>query len=216
MTVYYLYTGNEFIDKRDCKNISFPEAKLRFPRTDNLAPGFWTIHPLDKAALVPLQGYFSNLALDKENECILLLGKMGAKNVHIKKIDKNSFSNKTEVDTKVPVYFTANGKLSVSNNTSSLNEYTATFQGNHDNFDKNLLQNSIWFKNDSSLQAVLEGRLSKNKMTHYKITTESIQSYNFDFSLAARILEGVVSVDIKNEFKKESEIKREFEVEFPD
>ena len=85
MTIYHLYTGNDFVAKRDCKNLSFPEAKLRFPQTDNLAPGFWTSHPLNEQAIVPLSSYFGNLAIDKENECILLLGRMGAKYVHIKK-----------------------------------------------------------------------------------------------------------------------------------
>jgi hypothetical protein len=92
MVVYYLYT-DKTIFKRDCKNLSFPEARLRFSQTENLTPGFWTIHPLNESILVALRGYFGNLALDKENECILLLGKMGAKSIHIKKIEKGFMSN---------------------------------------------------------------------------------------------------------------------------
>lgn len=214
MTVYYLYTGKDFIVKRDCKNLSFPEAKLRFPQTESLVSGFWTTHSLNKNSLVPLPGYFGNIALDKENECISLLGKMGAKNVHIKKTDKNSLCNMTEVNVKVPVYFSDDAKASVSQNFSNVNEYTAAFQGNNGDFDRNLLQNSVWFKNDVGLQMILESRLSNNKLTRYKVETELTQSFNFDFSLAARILE-TAEINIRNEFKKQSEIKRIFEVEFP-
>ena len=214
MIVYYLYTGKEFIVKRDCKNLSFSEARLRFPQTENLVPGFWVLHPLDENSLIPLSGYFENIALDKENECVFLLGRMGAKNVHIKKIDRNNMSNVTEVGVKVPIYFNGNAKASVSQNFSNINEYTAVFQGNSGDFDRNLLQKSTWFKNDASLQAIFESRWSNNKLIYYKIETDLTQSFNFDFSLAARILE-IAEVDIKNEFKKQSEIKRIFEVEFP-
>jgi hypothetical protein len=89
------------------------------------------------------------------------------------------------------------------------------FQGNYVDFNKNLLPNSLWFKNNASMQTIFELRLSGNKITHYKVETEFTQAFSFDFDLAARILE-INTVDIKNEFKKESETKRVFEVEFPE
>ena len=63
--------------------ITLEEAKNKYSRTNNLSVGTYTFHPYDSERLTRLEHFHKNLALEKDDELIVLLGKMGAKSVRI-------------------------------------------------------------------------------------------------------------------------------------
>lgn len=66
--------------------ISLEEAKQKYSRTTNLAIGTYTIHPRDSLRLTRLEYFHKNLAMEKDDELIVLLGRMGAKSLDRKSV----------------------------------------------------------------------------------------------------------------------------------
>jgi hypothetical protein len=90
MSIYQIVVDDCAPIKESCKNISFDEAENKFPNTKNISAGFFTVHPCDPRALTPVENYFMNLNLNKEDEFIVLLGKMGARSIHRTLFDGNA------------------------------------------------------------------------------------------------------------------------------
>ena len=59
--------------------ISLEKAKELYPETRNLSIGTYTLHPRSRFCLTRVEHYHKNLALEKDDELIVLLGRMGAR-----------------------------------------------------------------------------------------------------------------------------------------
>ncbi|WP_010253003.1 hypothetical protein [Treponema primitia] len=85
MSIFQIVVDENITVRNDCAKMNYDYALEKYPNTKNLTAGFYTTHPADPKALTPIENYFGNLALNKEDECVVLIGKMGAKSVHITK-----------------------------------------------------------------------------------------------------------------------------------
>jgi len=188
------------------------KANKRFPHSKDLASGFFTDHPVDELALIPVQNYFTNIALNQDDERVVLLGKMGAKSVHITKIDESKTGNTTEVKAGFK-NVNAHVGLSIGSELQNFSELMVKFEGNVSDISSDILKNSVWFQNNGQMNAILEGRLSKSKLTEYDMTTRIEQKFNFDFSAAAHVL-GMFEADLKIEYEKATKQIRKFHVIF--
>jgi len=74
------------------------------------------------------------------------------------------------------------------------------------------LANSLWFTNDSQLNAIFQSRRSGNPIREYTLKSTYTQTFDFDFVLAARALP--VKVDLRAEFEKLKTTERFFHVDF--
>lgn len=214
MTVFQVSTDSMVSPKKNCKLISLEDAQEKYPESKDLATGFYTIHPCNSKALTPIENYFTNLALDKDNECIVLLGKMGAKKVRIYRNTREKKDNNFDSSfglTKKSVNAGLNSTF--SNELNSETDFEVEFSGNQLEFSKDLLRNSIWFKNDSQMNGLLDSLLSKNPPKDWNYVENMSSTFNFDFSVAASIL-GVFEASLKNDFSKVSNLQRTFHVEF--
>ena len=192
--------------------ISLEKARDKYPGTHNLSIGTYTLHPYDGCRLTGLEYYHKTLAFEKDDELIILLGKMGAKTLRIVESDIQRKSGDSElvVDT---VAVDVEGSASVSQSIASGRELIVTFEGNVVDIDPSLLKTSLWFANDSRLNAIFESRrFDPNKIERYTLRNTYTETFDFDFDLAARYL--VVKVDLKAEYDSISTKERLFHVEF--
>lgn len=213
MIIYQLVTNKKVDVNKDCDEVlTVQEANKRFPHSKDLASGFFTDHPVDELALVPVQNYFTNIALNQDDERVVLLGKMGAKSVHITKSDesktKGKFDGKAGFEN-----VNAQVGVSISSELQNFSELMVKFEGRVSDISPDILKNSVWFQNNGQMNAILEGRLSKSKLTEYDMTTRIEQTFNFDFSAAANVL-GVIAADLKIEYEKATKQIRKFHVIF--
>jgi len=137
---------------------------------------------------------------------------MGAKSVEITKIDESKESNTTELKGGYNK-FTASVGASVISELQQLNKLIVKFEGRSSDISSDILKNSVWFQNDSQMNAILEGRLQKSKLTEYDITARIEQTFKFDFSAAANVLDMKVA-SLKKEYEKASKQTRKFHVIF--
>ena len=197
----------------DCKKLVLEKARKIFPETVNLSANIYTVHPCNKYALIPVENFFANLALDKDNECIVLLGKMGAKSVHISRYSSEAASGSASGRFEGITHKVGVG-ISVAKELSSQVDFVVEFVGNSRiTPPADLLQNSIWHRNDPQLSALLESQSGNNPVEKYIVSEKGMSYFNFDFKTAARIL-GIGEAAIQAEFQKEKERKRTFEVSF--
>lgn len=203
-----LKKGNDKIEE----TISLDSAKTKYYRTTNLSIGTYTLHPYDGDRLSRLESYHKNLALDKDNELIVLLGRMGAKNVRIVETgnQKKSGSVNVEVDTLKAGIDTT---ITSSKETDQEKELIVSFEGNIIDIDQNLLKSSLWFSNDSQVNAIFESRkFTPNKIQKYTLRNTYTETFDFDFDLAAKFL--TIKADLKGEYAAISKKERLFYVEF--
>ena len=82
MKPFYQVTSDSMgFPRAGCEILSMSDAEKIFPETIDLDEGAYVRHPCNKYALVPVMDFHARLAMDKAAECIVLLGKMGAKPV---------------------------------------------------------------------------------------------------------------------------------------
>ena len=215
MTIYQVIVDEHTPIKENCKSITLNELDIKFPNTKNRSAGYYTIHPCDPKSLTPIEEYYTNIALDQDDERIVLLGKIGAKSVHIQRIDISNKNNKFNANIDMPKTV----KVEVGNSIfSSLQEsfnLFVEFEGNKVNIDENLLDKSIWYKKDSEMNGFLTLRLNGNRITQRDITVKSSKRFNFDISAAASII-GIADIEIKNEYEEVTKTMRKFHVIFPE
>lgn len=193
--------------------ISLKQASVKYPRTKNLAIGTYTLHPFDDKSLCLLENFHGKLAMDKDSELITLLGKMGAKNVHIQIIENGATnfnagikggSKGIEGGTNADLE-----KLDLSDRDLMIN-----YEGNKTEIPASLLEDSLWYRNDSELNGIFEGRrYLQNQIKKYRYINTYTESFDFDFNLAAKYL-NVASAEIKAQYNKVKMKKRIFDIEF--
>lgn len=187
-------------------------AKQTYPRTQSLSVGTFALHPFDSKRLTRLEHYHTNLAMEKDDELVVLLGKMGAKTVRIVEVDmeKKSSSGKLGVE---EVTTGVTGQFNVSQYTETGKELIVNFEGRDVETDPHLLNSSLWFSTDSKLSSILASRLfAPNKIASYTLKNTYTETFDFDFDLAVRYL--VVKADLKAEYSSLSKKERLFHVEF--
>jgi phosphoglycerate-specific signal transduction histidine kinase len=191
--------------------LPFQQAQEQYPQTRNLAVGTYTIHPRNSAMLTRIEHYHQNLALEKDEELIVLLGEMGAKEVTIIENDMRQRSggskgNVEKVVVNVGISFNAAQRIEQGK------ELKVTFEGHTPDIHPGLLDNSLWFSRDGQLSAMLRSRLSDNPMTRYELRNTYTETFDFDFDLAVRYL--VLKPNLRAEYQTLSQTERLFIVEF--
>lgn len=194
------------------ETISLTQAKEKYPLTNNLSIGTYALHPYASNKLVKIESYHKSLSLEKDDELVVLLGKMGAKKVVIREVgSKSSMSSGEAGFHGLSWGVEAQGNAATVTNNSR--ELIVEFEGNKTQIAKNLLENSLWFKDDSRVQSIFNGVVfEENPMKHYSLLLQYSESFDFDFAVAARFVSN--GVDIKAEYKKVSSMERLFEVDF--
>jgi len=192
--------------------ISLEAGRDKYPRTRNLSIGTYTLHPRDSLRLTRLEHYHKNLALEKDDELIVLLGRMGAKSLRIIEIDNDQQSSSTKmgVDT---VSVDVKGGANFSSKFEKNKDLLVTFEGNVVDIDSDLLEKSLWFSDDSKLLSIFESRrFNANKIEEYTLRNTYTETFDFDFRLAAQYL--VIQSDLQVEYQTISKKERFFHIEF--
>lgn len=187
-------------------------AKEKYPSSHNLSTGTYTLHPRDGSRLTRLEYYHRNLAQEKDDELIVILGKMGAKSLKIVESDvqDNSISAQLQMDAIVT---NANSNVDFSKNIEKGKELIVNFEGNSTKIEPSLLKNSLWFSDDSKLFSIFESRLlNSNRIEEYVLKTTYTETFDFNFSLATKYL--TLDVDLKAEYQSLSKRERFFYVKF--
>ena len=155
---------------------------------------------------------YHKLAFEKDDELIVLLGRMGAKTVKIHETGSSGMSGKGSLNADNLLRgFDVNAKFSKEDEHSK--ELIVTFEGNVTDIPKNLLEQSLWFKDDSKVNSILESRrFLDNKVKKYSLKNTYTESFDFDFDLAAKFL--IVKVDLKAKYESLKKKERNFLIEF--
>lgn len=210
---YRVVDGDDCTPENYCAILPLSEARKMFPESMKIVAGIYAKHPSNQYALVPVADYYASLAMDKAIECVVLLGRMGAKSVHVLRTDGE------KLDVGVGMGVSVNGinaavNAALVNGMKSKMDMKVVFSGDSNvDIPKTLLANSTWHKSDSSLNGILEARLSGNKLKEYSITEEEQYDYNFDFKAAASVLK-IAEADLRARFEKMKNTKRTFHVIF--
>lgn len=192
--------------------ISLADAKRKYVDTANLSVGTYTFHPCDSQRLARLEHFHKNLALEKDDELVVLLGRMGARSVRITETDSR---RKVGVASFALETIALNGQAgaSLAENIERSQDLLVRFEGHEVEISPDLLKSSLWFSADSRLNAILESRkFSCNKMQQYTLVNTYSETFDFDFKLAAKHL--VVDADLRAEYQTISNRERLFHVEF--
>ncbi|PSB04658.1 hypothetical protein [Merismopedia glauca] len=196
----------------DVEVLPLEVAKEKYPSSHNLSTGTYTLHPRDGSRLTRLEYYHRNLAQEKDDELIVLLGKMGAKSLKILESDiqDNSISARLQIDA---IAIDANSSMNLSKKIEKGKELIVNFEGNATKIESSLLENSLWFSDDSKLHSIFESRLlNSNRIEEYVLKTTYTETFDFDFSLATKYL--TLYVDLKAEYQSLSRRERFFYVKF--
>ncbi|MDZ8025711.1 MAG: hypothetical protein RMX65_001490 [Nostoc sp. DedQUE01] len=200
-------------EEENVEILSLEAARQKYPTTHNLSIGTYTLHPYDSKKLTRLEHYHSNLALEKDDELIVLLGRMGAKTLKI--TDNESFDKSRSGNLGVTNVAVVGTRVDadLSKKVEAGKDLLVTFEGNIVDIDPTLLKQSLWFTNDSRLNAIFESRrFSQNKIESYTLRNTYTETFDFDFVLASRYL--AVDLDLKAEYRSLSKKERFFHVEF--
>ncbi len=195
----------------DIEVVSLDTARERYPRTHNLSVGTYTLHPCDAQRLAQLEHFHRSLASEKDDELIDLLGKMGADTVRIVERDEDEWSAAGGAEIE-KVLVSGEASVSLSKRISRDRELLVVYKGTNVEIDPNLLANSLWFRNDSQLNAIFQSRRSANPIREYTLRSTYTQTFDFDFASAARVL--LVKVDLRAEFESLRSTERFFHVDF--
>jgi hypothetical protein len=191
--------------------ISIDDAREMYPCTKNLSIGTYTLHPYNSNMLTSLESFHKKLALEKDNELIVLLGRMGAKTVRIIDVSQSSSNGASKVSGNV-VKVNACAEVSIENSLNSEQELIVEYEGNVVEIPSNLLAHSIWHSS-SELKAIFNSRrFNKNPLHKYTLKNTYTETYDFDFDLAAKYL--FAEFDLKAEYNTIKKRERLFEVQF--
>lgn len=215
---FYKIIGAKNESEEDCENMTIDEANNKFPNTNNMVIGaYYTNHPNDKKALMPIDGYFTTLMSNINLECIELLRKMGAKTVKIESFSNSIIDNKTSGSINVAkAMMDADLGLMLSKHLQDKAEFVVEFEGCNTDFspDLHLLENSMWFRNDEQMKSILEGRLSKeNKLETFMVETNVLEDSRFNIKAAVEVL-GITKASLENDYNKAKETRRKISVKF--
>lgn len=204
---------SNIISRLSVEFLTLDELLKIYPNTKKASIGTYTNHPLDSKSLSKLENFHKNLSIEKDDELILLLQKMGAKRVKISEENSLSQNNSSNFSAGIKNFgFDAN--VDFSNDSLNQKELTVEFEGNSEiKIKRNILENSIWHKKNSQLNALYIGRKNKkNKLLSYTLANEYDEKFEFDFKMAAKFI--LAEVDLENDYNKLSKRKRLFRVEF--
>ena len=192
--------------------ISLEQAKEKYLETRNLATGTYTLHPCNSQILTPLEDFHRKLAMEKDNELVALLAQMGAKSISIVEKNISESSGNTNVSANT-VEVNSLINVDISRKIGKGKELFVELEGNTVNLDRELLKNSRWFSDDSQLNLIFESRrFDENKLKSYTLRNTYIETFDFDFDLAAKCL--VIKADLKAQYQSISEKERLFKIEF--
>lgn len=192
--------------------ISLEEARQKYPNTINLFMGTYTLHPCDYKRLARLEYYHKNLALEKDDELVVLVGRMGAKSLTVVENNNKNKSFSAQGNAAATVVEAKIG-MSIAQDLSKEKQLTVLYQGNSVDIDPGLLINSTWYSTNGQVRAIFESRRFKeNPMKKYILKNTYTESFDFDFDLAAKYLN--INIDLKAEYNSISKQERYFEVEF--
>lgn len=198
--------------KSKIKVLSLNEAKIEFPKSKGLSVGMYTLHPNDGKRLTLLEGYHNNLAMEKDDELIKLLGAMGAKSITIREKGEEKRSGHAEVgmdQNGVGGKVAGGGK----NGEDKGKELKVEFEGNTVDIDPELLEKSLWYQKDGQMKAIFDSRrFSGNRMLSYTLKNTYKESFGFDFAAAANWVGG--SANLKADYESLCSKERFFTVEF--
>lgn len=212
---YWIEDDKSSIREDYCEALSLSEAETFFPETSvKMAEGgVYARHPCNPYALVPIENFHASLAMDKAVECVVLLGRMGAKSVRVshmngKKLDAGGGAGFSACGYNAKV----NGEL-VSGMQSKMNMEVVFSGASMDDVTPALLQNSIWHKSGKTLGAILEARVSGNSLKEWNIAEEEQSDYSFDFKAAASVLR-IAEAELRAKFANVQQSQRTFHVIF--
>jgi len=212
--LYYWVTDRKDESKVFCETLSLARAKSMFPETTvEIVEGVYAKHPNNSYAIVPLMNFHECLAMDKTMECIVLLGRMGAKSVRVSRragenldIDVGTgggaYGCRGEVNAKLLKEFTSKMELDVKFSGSVAGEVPSS-----------LLQHSIWHRSDQTLSGILASRSSGNRVKEFSATVEGRQDFSFDFKSAASVL-NIAEGKLRTKVSKAENVQRVFHVVF--
>ena len=188
------------------------DVRQVFPHSNNICVGSYTLHPFDSKKLVLLEHYHKNLASEKDDELIYILGLMGAKRVVIVEQEYGKKTININVEASV-MAFRGSSSIGIDKQFSIYKSIEVLFQGQSDGIKNDILDKSLWFKYDNQVKYLLECRLNKhNPIKQYTLQNTYSDSYNFDFRISAGMFS--VKCDFEREFEELSSIERYFHVEF--
>jgi hypothetical protein len=206
---------NTFINNDNILVYSITEAKKKFTKNAILV-GTYTLHPADDNKIVLLEKYHYSLSLEKDDELVIIMGRLGAKRIKITENTINSCSNDANATAQLINLNISNLNFGtkIISEISSNKELIVNFEGNLTEIDDTLLNNSIWFANDSKIMAILESRKFKqNMLKNYMLKNTYSNSFDFDFNFAAKFIK-TVDIDLKDQYEILSKKERIFDVEF--
>ena len=210
---YQVVEDDSCASENYCDRLPLSYARKMFPETMKLVEGIYAKHPCNQYALVPVEYFHASLAMDKAIECVMLLGRMGAKSVHVLRTDGEKGDAGVGMGVSVKGVNAAVNAAIVNGMKSNMDMQVA-FSGNSNvDISNELLKNSTWHKSDSRLNGILQARLSENKLKEYSITEEEQYDYNFNFKAAASVLK-IAEAELKARFEKIKHTRRTFHVVF--
>ena len=210
---YQVVANSTDTPKEGCEVLSLDEAGKLFPETMNLVEGVYAKHPYNPYVLFPLLDFHANCAMNKYMECIVLLGKMGAKSVHVSRLDGEKSGGGGGIGASFKGINAAINSALASGMKSKM-DLKVVFEGqSHVDISPKLLENSIWHKSDAQLNGILAAILSGNKPKDLSVTEEEESDYNFDFKAAAGVL-GIAEAELKARVEKNRQTQRVFHVVF--
>lgn len=199
-------------NSKKVETISLERARETYPETRSLSIGTYTLHPRNSKMLTPLENFHKNLAMQKDHELIVLLGKMGAKSLRRIEGDISENLGKANVSANT-VKVGSSVDIDIFEKIGKEKDLLVEFEGNVVNLQPNLLDNSLWFSDDSKLISIYESRkFDRNKIVSYTLRNTYTETFDFDFDLAANYL--VVKADLKAQYQSISKKERLFEIEF--
>jgi len=198
---------------KNVEAINLEVAKTQYPRTHNLSIGTYTLHPYDSKRLTRLEHFHKNLAFEKDDELIVLLGKMGAKTLHITESSFREQSASGKAHVSETILTNVEGSANYSHKVGDGVDLLVSFEGNKVEIADDLLEHSLWFSSDSRLTAIFESRrYNPNKIERYTLKNTYTETFDFNFDLAVRYL--TVKVDLEAEYNSISKKERTFHIEF--
>lgn len=183
------------------------EVAMRFPASSGIGLGFYTAHPMADDRLVPVEDFHVALKDEKDSELVDLMRVMGATSISI--IDRltneaGGAVGGAESESGIGGTFGGSSK----SGTESITK--ATMSGHDEPVPDDLMEKSIWFRNDPKVLSIFKGRKHGNRIHSFTLQTTYTQSFGFDFDMALK----VTKIDLKAKFERLRRVVRVFEVSF--
>ena len=183
------------------------EVASRFPVSTGIGMGFYTAHPMADDRLVPVEDFHAALKDEKDSELIDLMRVMGATSISIIDRVTNEFgasAGGSESESGVGATVGGGSKSGTESMTK------VTMSGHDEPVPDDLMEKSIWFRNDPRVLSIFKGRRHGNRIHSFALQSTYSQSFGFDFDMALK----VTKIDLKAKFEKIRRVERTFEVSF--